>query len=92
MNTQHQFELIDGTFTPDQARQVLGAMVKSKIDFHSLLKHSENERSAQSGLSSEERLPALRELDQKLKALFESAKTDGKKLIVKGGFEITLVD
>lgn len=92
MNTQQHFQLIDGTFTPDQARQVLGAMVKSKIDFHSLAKHSENERSAQSVLSSEERLLALRELDEQLKALFESAKDSGKRLVVKGGFEITLAD
>ena len=92
MNTQQHFQLIDGTFTPDQARQVLGSMVKSKIEFHSLVKHSESERSAQSGLSSEERLRALRALDEQLKALFESAKADGKKLEVKGSFDITLVD
>jgi hypothetical protein len=92
MNTPRKFQLIDGTFTPDEARHVLCAMVKSKIDFHSLAKHSETERSAQSGLSSEERLIALRELDEKLKALFASAKAAGKKLEVKGGFEITLTD
>ena len=92
MNKQQHFQLIDGTFTPDQARQVLGAMVKSKIEFHSLAKHSETERSAQSGLNSEERLLALRQLDAQLKALFESAKAAGKKLEVKGGFDITLTD
>lgn len=92
MNTQQHFQLIDGTFTPDQAREVLGAMVKGKIDFHSLVKHSETERSAQSGLNSEERLVALRELDEQLKALLESAKASGKRLVVKGGFEITLAD
>jgi hypothetical protein len=92
MNTKQHFQLIDGTFTPDQARQVLGSMVKSKIDFHSLVKHSEAERAAQSGLSSEGRLITLRELDEKLKALFESAKSAGKNLEVKGSFEITLTD
>lgn len=92
MNEQQHFQLIDGTFTPDQARQVLGAMVKSKIDFHSLVKHSEKERSGDSGLNSAERLIALRELDEKLKKLLISAKAEGKKLVVKGGFEITFAD
>ncbi|MCU0776898.1 MAG: hypothetical protein MUF86_04445 [Akkermansiaceae bacterium] len=67
-------------------------MVKSKIDFHSLVRHSETERAGDSGLNSEERLVALRELDGKLKALLGSAKAEGKRLVVKGGFEITLAD
>jgi hypothetical protein len=92
MNTPHHFKLIDGTFTPDQARQVLGAIVKSKIDFHSLNKLSETERSAQSDLSSEERLQSLRALDTELKALFKSAQASGAKLKVTGSFEIALVE
>jgi len=92
MNTPKHFQLIDGTFTPDEARQVLGAMVKSKIDFHTLAKHSEGERSGCSGALSEERLRALRGLDLELKALFESALASGANLKLKGNIEITLED
>ncbi len=67
-------------------------MVKSKIDFHSLVRHSETERSARSGLNSEERLVALRELDEELKELLDYAQAEGKRLAVKGGFEITMAD
>lgn len=86
----HHFQLIDGTFTPDQARQVLGAMVKSKIDYHSLEKRSEGERS---GIphDSEQRLQSLRALDTELKSLFESARASGAKLKVTGSIEITLI-
>lgn len=90
-NQAHHFQLIDGTFTPDQARQVLGAMVKSKIDFHSLEKHSEGERSGIPN-HSEERLQSLRALDAELKALFESARASGAKLKVTGNIEITLME
>ncbi len=92
MNTEsYQFQLIDGTFTPDQARQVLGAMVQSKIDYHSLEKHSEGERS---GITrqSEERLQSLRTLAADLKAIFESANTSGALLKVTGKIEIEWVE
>lgn len=92
MTTAQNFQLIDGTFTPDEARRILGAMVKGKIDFHSLEKHSKDERSAEVCQKSEERLAALRDLDAKLKALFGSAEASGKKLEVKGTIEISPVD
>lgn len=91
MNTQQHFQLIDGTFTPDQARQVLGAMVKSKIDFHTLEKHSESERSGAADLSRE-RLETLRKLDADLKSLFEKARASGATLKVRGNIHITLID
>lgn len=91
MNTTKHFQLIDGTFTPDQARQVLGAMVKSKIDFHTLENHSEGERS---GIThhAEERLGSLRALDADLKMLFENARRAGVSLKVKGNIEISFVE
>ncbi len=85
------FQLIDATFTPDQARQVLGAMVKSKIDYHSLENHSESERSGIPNHSAE-RLQSLRALDADLKALFDSAKASGAKLKVTGNIGITLIE
>lgn len=90
-NQTHHFQLIDGTFTPDQARQILGTMVKNKIDYHSLEKYSEGERS---GIPdhSEERLQSLRILAAELKALLESAHASGARLKVKGNFEIVLME
>ncbi len=87
----HHFQLIDGTFTPDQARQVLGAMVKSTIDYHTLERHSQGERS---GIphDSEQRLQSLRGLDTELKALFESARASGAQLKVTGEIKITLME
>ena len=91
MNTHKEFQLVNGTFTPDQARQVLGAMVKSKIDFHTLEGHSEAERSGTANHSNE-RLSQLRNLDVDLKELFETAKQNGANLKVSGSFRITIID
>lgn len=91
MKTQKHFQLIDGTFTPDQARQVLGAMVRSKINFHTLENRSESERSGIPN-HTEERLQSLREIEAELKTLFDTAQASGAKLTVKGGFEIHLIE
>ena len=91
MNTPETFQLIDGTFTPDQARHILGALVKSKIAYHTLENHSEGERS---GIldHSEERLQALRKLDADLKELFKTANQAGAKLNISGTIAITMED
>ena len=83
-----KFQLIDGTFSPEKARQVLGAMVQSKIDFHNLQMHSEWERAGRPEASSEERLERLKELDAELKELFKEAAAGGKVLEVRGVLEI----
>lgn len=92
MNIPHKFKLIDGIFSPGQAQQVLGAMVKSKIDFHSLEKHSETERSGVGEEASRARLEHLRNLDGALKRLFETAKDSGKRLKISGNIEVTYLD
>ena len=90
MNTATQLQLIDGTFTPEEARQVVGAMVKSKIDFHTLAIHSEDERSGITDGQTEKRLRVLRGIEAQLKDLCESAQAAGAKLKVKGLIEISL--
>lgn len=92
MNKTHQFKLIDGIFSPGQAQQVLGAMVKSKIDFHTLEKHSEAERSGGAEELSQARLEYLRNLDGELKRLAETAKAAGKRLKISGDIEVTFLD
>ncbi len=85
------FQLIDGVFSSDQARQVLGAIVKSKIDYHILENHSAGERSGILN-HSKQRLQSLHAIDTELKALFESARASGAKLKVTGNIEITLIE
>ena len=90
-NQPYQFQLIDGIFTPDQARQVLGAIVQSKIDYHSLEKHSEGERSGITH-NSDERLRSLRALAAELKDVFETAYASGAQLKVTGEIKITSME
>ena len=41
MHDKQRFQLIDGTFSPSKAGQVLHSLVQSKIDYHSLQKLSD---------------------------------------------------
>lgn len=90
-NQKNSFQLIDGIFTPEQARQILGAMVKSKIDYHCLEKLSETERLGIKG-NSEERLVSLRTLDADLKKLLDSEGHNGRKFDVKVTIQIIAKD
>lgn len=65
--------------------------MQSKIDYHSLEKHSEDERSGITH-NSEERLRSLRALAAELKDIFESTYTSGAQLKVTGKIEISLVE
>lgn len=91
MNTTHHFNLIDGTFSPEEASQVLGTMVKNKIDYHSLESHSDSEITGSSKLHSKERLQSLQELNANLKELFEIAAAQKKSLQINGKIQIDLV-
>lgn len=92
MDHPHSFRLIDGVFTAEEAARILGAMVKGKIDHHSLELHSRGERDMASVAHSEQRLRELRELNDNLKDLLGEAIAANRKLKVKGIIEIDLAD
>lgn len=92
MNKTRLFQLIEGTFSPEEANRILGAMVKSKIDCHTLERHSHSERSHSGKARSEERLEELRELNASLKEFFETAAATERKLKTSGTIEIGFAD
>ena len=90
MQTKQQLRLIEGTFTPAEATQMLLSLVKSKIDFHTLEKASNKERFGSDGAQSEVRLVALRSLRHEITALCQSAAGE-QRLKIDGWIEITIV-
>ncbi|MEP2776833.1 MAG: hypothetical protein ABJQ29_11605 [Luteolibacter sp.] len=92
MNETRHFQLIDGTFTPQEAGQVLGSMVKSKIDYHTRENHSDMERSGGKKAHSETRLRDLRELNASLREFFESTNAGNHNLKFSGQITIEVLD
>jgi hypothetical protein len=91
MKDNQQFQLIDGTFTPSEASRVLLALVKSKIDYHSMEKFSNEERFGSDHTHAEKRLRELAKLESALRELFASAAEAGKSLKIEGRIEVTVV-
>lgn len=89
MDTKKTFQLIDGEFSGDQARQIIGAMVRHKIDYHSREQFSDEIRYGKAKDCSDSRLKNLQTLEKDLTELFKHAHTNGKNLQIKGTIEIT---
>ncbi len=91
MKDKQQFQLIDGTFTPAEATRVLLSLVKSKLDYHTMEKFSNEERFGKDPAHSEKRLRDLTKLDTALKEFFASAADSKQNLKINGWIEITPV-
>jgi len=89
MKHQQRFQLIDGAFTPSEAGRVLFSLVKSKIDYHSLEKYSNEERFGQDIAHSEQRLKELRKLDAAIKEFLASVADEKQNLKIDGWIEIS---
>lgn len=92
MSEPKHFQLINGVFTAEDASRILGAMVKGKIDYHTLERHSHSERDQAAQIRSEERLKELRELNASLKQLLETAMVEKRSLKISGVIEISSAD
>lgn len=92
MSEPQHFQLINGVFTAEDANRILGAMVKAKIDYHTLERQSHSERDKAGQIRSEERLDALRDLSARLKEFLEAAVAEKRSLKISGIIEISSAD
>jgi len=82
------FKLIDGTFSPTDARSVLTTIVSAKINFHSLKQFSETIRFGGDQSHSAQRISELKKLSEELNLLLNEAYAKGLRLKIKGNIEI----
>ncbi len=92
MKDKQPFQLINGTFTPSEASRILLSLVKSKMDYHGMEKHSNEERLGMDPSHSAKRLNELAELQTQLIELIAPAANAGRTLRIKGWIEITAVE
>lgn len=91
MKDTHQFQLIDGTFRPEDASRVLLSLVDRKMDYHRAEKFSNEERFGRDSSHSEKRLGELARLKEALSDLLASAETGRQNVAISGRIEITLL-
>lgn len=91
MKKTETIELIKGTFTPDEAREILLRLLNSKINFHNLKNWSSRERFGKPDAASEERLRHLEESRKKVEALVSESINEEKTMIINSSVEINIV-
>jgi hypothetical protein len=88
MDSPQRFKLIDGTFSPAEATEILLNLVKSKIDYHRLRLARDEHRFGKDLAHSERRIEQLKQLEAELKKALSCASAQGHQLEVSGWFEI----
>lgn len=92
-NSKQNIQLIDGTFTPSEASDLLLAFLDHKINFHKLERlavyavHPDGDTEEPSG-----RITELEYDKQITKDVIAIARREGKALQIKSTVEITLVN
>ncbi len=88
MNTRENVTLINGAFTPDEAKEVLLALISNKIHFHQMRNFSSEERFGKPDPLSVKRLSELYESRKHVVSLLEEAASVGYKLEIESFINI----
>ncbi len=86
------FDLIDGTFKPDEAKSVLFNLIQDKINYHELERFSAQERFGIELPHSQKRISQLNESLLKIQALVEASEKANVALQISGTIEIAVVE
>lgn len=86
-----EFNLIKGTFSPEQAKNILNSLINSKINFHNLEDFSNSIRFSLDDSYSKKRIEELNEMKIIINQLMSNADLKGHKVEMKCQFEIKLV-
>jgi hypothetical protein len=83
-------KLIDGQFTPEEAKDVLLEIIAKKINFHKLKNFTSQVRYDQPDAESEERIKELQEAKEEFLALVQEAKRERRSLVIEATVHIAL--
>lgn len=83
-------ELIKGTFTPIEAREIILQLLDSKINFHNVKNWSSRERFGKPDADSEQRLEHLVESRKRVQALISKSIDEEKTMTINSIIEINI--
>ena len=89
---QKNFKLIDGTFEPEEARNILISLVNTKINFHSMEAFGIAIRSSGDTSFHDKRISELTQMNLDLKELLEEARLAGMDVKLSGDITFTVVE
>ncbi len=92
MNNTQCLKLIEGSFTHNDAKEILWQLFSSKLNFHNLKNWSSNERFGKDDELAQKRIPALKREMERLQEILSEAKAHNKLLVVDADIKIVLQD
>lgn len=85
------YRLINGSFSPDAARQVLLSLINHKINFQQLNNWSHRERFGEDNPAAIKRVEELGQTREDIAQLITEAAAAGMKLSINSNIEIELI-
>ncbi|MEJ8818635.1 hypothetical protein [Lacibacter sp. H407] len=92
MKRELHADLIDGQFTPEDARELLIDLFSRKTNFHEIQNFSANERFGKDDPFHINRIDALTKSMDQLNNLFREVDGSGKKLVIRSVVSIAVSD
>ncbi|MBL7761147.1 MAG: hypothetical protein JNK08_10675 [Sediminibacterium sp.] len=90
MNNTNKLTLIEGSFSQEEAREILLNMFSAKINFHNARNWSSQERWGKDDAIAQQRVPALKQEVEKLEAILAEAGKGNKELLIQSEVSITI--
>lgn len=88
-----KINLVEGTFTPSEAADLINELVDVKLNFHTLHRLSLTERNRHDSCEEDNsRIEELKAVKQVNKKYFKELKQQGKRVTIKSIIEITVED
>lgn len=93
ISDQRRIQLVDGTFTPTEASDVINALIDEKINFHKIqrLKIYEGNHQGKTNLL-DNRIEELEQEKLTARNIIQQARTKGRNITINGVLEIKYVD
>jgi len=88
---EQTFKLINGTFQPEEARNILFNLVNTKINFHAMESFGISIRTSGDISFHENRIKELTKLNHDLKELIEMASTQNMEVVLTGDIKVGLI-
>lgn len=94
METSHEFKLVQGEFTPEEAGKLLYSLIQNKINYHNTEILSQQIRFGfgKDVSHAEQRIANLQKANSALIEFLKHAGSEGKLLEISGNFILNVVE
>ena len=86
------YKLIEGSFSDEEAKDVLKNFFESKIHFHEMRNFSSEERFGHKDAIALKRIPELKEASEEVLKIVQQAKLSNKRLLINASVQITIIE